>query len=50
MTRAPDDRPPLVIRSPRPGATPIARVRVPPPLRLKVDVGKLLAEERQHDR
>jgi antitoxin (DNA-binding transcriptional repressor) of toxin-antitoxin stability system len=44
------ERRPLSIRSPRPGAPPLARVSLPPPLRLKVDVVALLAEERQHER
>ncbi|HSF05185.1 MAG TPA: type II toxin-antitoxin system prevent-host-death family antitoxin [Methylomirabilota bacterium] len=41
---------PLTVRSPRPGAVPVARVPLPPALRLKVDVVELLAEERQHQR
>lgn len=44
------ERRPLTIRSRRPGAPPLARVRLPPALRLKVDIGALLAEERQHER
>lgn len=40
---------PLTVRSPRPGAPPVARVPLPPALRLKVDVVALLAEERQHE-
>jgi prevent-host-death family protein len=43
-------RPPLTVRSPRPGAVPLARVPLPPSLRVKVDVVALLAEERQHER
>jgi prevent-host-death family protein len=41
---------PLRVRSPRPGAPPLARVSFPPPLRLKIDILKLLAEERQNER
>jgi antitoxin (DNA-binding transcriptional repressor) of toxin-antitoxin stability system len=41
---------PLSIRSPRPGAPPLARVPLPAALRLKVDVVDLLAEERQPER
>jgi len=44
------DRRLLTIRSPRPGAPALARVPLPPPLRMKVDVLRLLAEERQHER
>ena len=44
------ERRPLTIRSRRPGAPPLARVRLPPALRLKVDIVALLAEERQHER
>ncbi len=44
------ERRPLTVRSPRPGAVPLARVPLPPALRVKVDVMALLAEERQHDR
>jgi len=44
------DRRLLTIRSPRPGAPALARVSLPPPLRMKVDVLRLLAEERQHER
>jgi prevent-host-death family protein len=44
------ERRPLTVRSPRPGAVPLARVSLPPPLRVKVDVLALLAEERQHER
>lgn len=40
----------LTVRSPRPGAVPLARVSLPPALRLKVDIVALLAEERQHAR
>jgi antitoxin (DNA-binding transcriptional repressor) of toxin-antitoxin stability system len=40
----------LTVRSPRPGAPPLARVPLPPPLRAKVDVLALLARERRHDR
>jgi prevent-host-death family protein len=36
----------LIVRSPRPGAPALARVSLPPPLRSKVDVVALLAEER----
>ncbi len=32
------------------GATPLARVALPPALRVKVDIVALLAEERQHER
>ena len=44
------ERRPLTVRSPRPGAIPLARVPLPPALRVKVDVMALLAEERQHER
>ena len=44
------ERRPLSIRSPRPGAPALSRVPLPRPLRLKVDVLALLAEERQHER
>jgi prevent-host-death family protein len=44
------ERRPLTVRSPRPGAVPLARVPLPPPLRVQVDVLALLAEERQHER
>jgi prevent-host-death family protein len=44
------ERRPLTVRSPRPGAPGLARVVLPPPLRLKVDIVDLLAEERQHER
>lgn len=41
---------PLSIRPRRPGAPPLARIPLPPALRLKVDVVELLAEERQTNR
>jgi antitoxin (DNA-binding transcriptional repressor) of toxin-antitoxin stability system len=41
---------PLSIRPRRPGAPPLARIPLPPPLRLKVDILDLLAEERQSSR
>jgi prevent-host-death family protein len=44
------ERRPLAVRSPRPGAPPLARVPLPPALRIKVDVVALLAEERQPER
>jgi len=44
------ERRPLTVRSPRPGAVPLPRVRLPPALRLKVDVVALLAEEHQPER
>jgi antitoxin (DNA-binding transcriptional repressor) of toxin-antitoxin stability system len=44
------DAPPLRVRSPRPGAPALGRVSLPPPLRSKVDILALLAEERQPDR
>jgi antitoxin (DNA-binding transcriptional repressor) of toxin-antitoxin stability system len=44
------ERRPLTIRAPRPGAPAVARVPLPPPLRMKVDIVELLAEERQHER
>ena len=40
----------LTVRSPRPGAPALTRVSLPPPLRSKVDVVTLLAEERQSER
>lgn len=43
-------RRPLSIRSPRPGGPPLHRVPLPPPLRLKLDIVDLLAEERQSQR
>src|SRR5437867_10291987 len=42
------ERRPLTVRSPRPGAIPLARVPLPPALRAKADVLALLAEERRH--
>jgi antitoxin (DNA-binding transcriptional repressor) of toxin-antitoxin stability system len=44
------ERPLLTVRSPRPGAPPLSRVPLPPALRVKVDIVKLLAEERQPER
>lgn len=44
------ERRPLTVRSPRPGAPRLARVPLPPRLRLKVDVVALLAQERQSER
>lgn len=44
------ERRPLTVRSPRPGAVPLARVALPPALRVKVDVVALLDEERRHER
>lgn len=44
------ERRPLTVRPPRPGAVPLARVSLPPALRVKVDIVALLAEERQHER
>jgi prevent-host-death family protein len=44
------ERRPLTGRAPRPGAPPLARVPLPPPLRLKLDIVALLAEERQPER
>jgi antitoxin (DNA-binding transcriptional repressor) of toxin-antitoxin stability system len=41
---------PLTVRSPRPGAPALARVSLPPPLRTKVDIVEILAEERQRER
>lgn len=41
---------PLTVRSPRPGAPIPARVPLPPPLRSKVNILALLAEERQSER
>ena len=40
----------LTVRSPRPGAPALARVPLPPRLPLKLDVVRLLAEERQPGR
>jgi prevent-host-death family protein len=40
-------RPVLTVRPPRPDAPRLAQVPLPPPLRTKVDVVALLAEERQ---
>ena len=37
---------PLTVRSPLPDAPKLAALRMPPPLALKTDVVKLLAEER----
>jgi len=44
------DRRPLSIRSPRPEGPALHRVPLPPPLRLKIDILELLAEERQRHR
>ena len=44
------ERRPLTVRSPRPRAARLARVSLPPALRVKVDLVALLAEERQHER
>jgi antitoxin (DNA-binding transcriptional repressor) of toxin-antitoxin stability system len=44
------ERRPLAVRSPRPGAPPLARVPLPPALRRGVDILALLAEERQPER
>ena len=43
-------RPNLVTRKPAPGAPPPNRVRLPGPSRLKIDIVKLLLEERQGHR
>ena len=44
-------RPPgLRVRKPSPGATPLSRLPLPPPLGLKIDVLELLLEERQGQR
>jgi prevent-host-death family protein len=40
----------LRVRPPRPGATPLAKLKFPPPLRVKVDIVALLMEERQGER
>lgn len=40
----------LQIRKPRPGAPRLADVPLPPPLKLKIDILDLLAEERQSHR
>ena len=40
----------LKLRAPLPGAPKLQRVPLPPPLRLREDVVKLLMEERQGDR
>jgi prevent-host-death family protein len=40
----------LSIRSPRPGTPPLSRLKMPPPLRAKIDIVELLAEERQPER
>jgi antitoxin (DNA-binding transcriptional repressor) of toxin-antitoxin stability system len=44
------ERGPLTIRSPRAGAPTLAQVSLPPPLRMKLDIVELLAEERQPER
>jgi prevent-host-death family protein len=44
------ERAPLKVRSPAPGAPPLHRVPLPPPLDLKIDPVALLLEERQSDR
>lgn len=44
------DRSKLHVRAPAAGATPLGRVRVPPPTRVEVDVVQLLLEERQGHR
>jgi len=40
----------LKVRAPAPGAPRPARVPLPPPLRVRVDIVKLLMEERQGER
>ena len=40
----------LSIRSPRPGTPPLSRLKLPPPLRTRIDIVQLLAEERQPER
>jgi hypothetical protein len=40
------ERRPLTVRSPRPGAPPLARVPLPPALRLKVDTECLRSLDR----
>ena len=40
----------LKLRAPLPGAPKLQRVPLPPPLRLREDIVKLLMEERQGDR
>ena len=44
------DRPALRVRQPAPGAPPPNRVRLPKPVKLKVDIVELLLEERQGHR
>ena len=44
------DRPTLRVRKPLPGAPPLNRVRLPKPAKLKIDIVKLLLEERQSHR
>jgi len=41
---------PLKLRAPLPGAPKLQRVPLPPPLRLRRDILKLLMDERQGDR
>ena len=44
------DRRLVSVRSPRPGTPPLSRLKLPRPLRTKVDIVQLLAEERQPGR
>lgn len=44
------DRPALRIRKPAPGTPALNRVRIPKPVKLKVDIVQLLLEERQAPR
>jgi prevent-host-death family protein len=45
-----DEAPKLKIRKPLPGAPRLNRVRLPKPLKIKIDVVELLLEERQRHR
>ncbi len=40
----------LKIRSPLPGSPKLTQVPIPPPLRIRIDIVKLLLEERQGER
>ena len=44
------DRPALRVRKPLPGAPRLNRVRLPKPAKVKIDIVKLLLEERQSHR
>jgi prevent-host-death family protein len=45
-----ENRGPLVVHPPEPGAPPPAKVKLPPPLKTKRDIVDVLLEERQSHR